>query len=156
MGLGDAFPKDMVSASVKRQMVPGTVIKVRETMDDGNAKEKRFIVLHVAEDTFTCVINSELTRLQQKNSELFQCQVVMPQSSHTFMSWDSYIDCSRVRRYRTDEVCDQLEANPSLILGTITASLRDGISSALKYSRTAPPAEVIICVESLALADLRS
>lgn len=156
MSLGDAFPKEIVGDYVRRQLLPGTVIKLRQVMDDTKVHEKRFIVLHVSNDTFTCVINSELTGLQQRSDDLRRCQVSMPQVSHPFMRWDSYVDCSRIRRYHTQDVCDQIAADTTSILGTVSPALREEITSALKFSRTNAPADVRVCVDSLATVSSRT
>lgn len=35
MTLGSSFPPALIEASIRRQLVPGTVIKQRQVMDDG-------------------------------------------------------------------------------------------------------------------------
>ena len=43
MALGSAFPRDFVESQIRRRLKPGTVIKMRQTMDDGLIHEKRFV-----------------------------------------------------------------------------------------------------------------
>ena len=58
MALGSSFPPEFLRGQIQRQLVPGAVIKLRAVMDDGKLQEKRFVVLHVDENTVCCVINS--------------------------------------------------------------------------------------------------
>lgn len=154
MGLGDSFPKEMQEDFARRSLVPGVVIRVPQVMDDQKEKEKRFVVLHVDDDTLTCVINSELTDFVQKTPSLRQCQVVMPQAGHPFMRWDSFVDCAKIRRYHTKDLISHLASNTTDILGKISPDLRDQILSALKYSTTNAPIDVELCADALNQAKL--
>lgn len=149
MSLGNVFPASFAQAQIKRQLKPGTVIKLSVIMDDGKPHEKRFIVLNVSDDTLTCVINSQISPLLSKRPHLLKCQVLVKASLHPFMSWDSHADCSRVRSYPTSDVISQLCNQPSWVLGEITECLRDDILSGLKASITTSPAITKLCCESL-------
>lgn len=151
MSLGDAFPASFKSAAIKRQLRPGAVVKIETTMDDGEIHEKRFVILHVDEatSTFTCVINSKVSRIIANNPTASRCQVKIDQQTHPFMDWDSHIDCSRIRAYSTDDMCKQLEARPDWMLGNITADIRDLIVSALKFSPAIAPVDLKICCDAL-------
>lgn len=61
MALGASFPPGFLEVQIRRNLVPGAVIKLCQKMDDGKVHEKRFVVLHVDENTTTCVINSEIS-----------------------------------------------------------------------------------------------
>jgi hypothetical protein len=152
MALGDAFPASFKAAAIKRQLRPGVVVKIETTMDDGEIHEKRFVILRVDEatSTFTCVINSRLSRIIANNPAASQCQVRIDRQTHPFMDWDSHIDCSRIRQYSTDDMCEQLAAKPDWVLGNITSEIRDQIVSALKFSRTIASVELNICSDALA------
>ncbi|WP_160055757.1 hypothetical protein [Pseudomonas sp. R84] len=114
-------------------------------MDDGRMHEKRFVVLDVSEDTFTCVINSRISAFIAKNENKAKCQVQIEASQHPFMSWDSHVDCSRIRTYSRTELVDQLCAHPEWILGMTTPELRERIIAAIKISKTIPSALAAQC-----------
>jgi hypothetical protein len=149
MSLGNAFPASFAQAQIKRQLKPGTVVKLSFVMDDGKLHEKRFIVLNISDETLTCVINSKISPLLSTRPHLLKCQVLVKASLHPFMDWDSHADCSRVRSYPTAEVISQLCREPSWIMGEITESLRDDILAGLKASITTSPAITKLCCESL-------
>ncbi len=132
--LGNAFPPGMAAASIRRQLRPGTVIKLRRVMDDGEIHEKRFVVVHVDERTVTCIVNSKISAFLRARPVLLRCQVSMPAAAHPFMSHDSHVDCSRTRVYATDDVVRELQSEPGWVLGAITSGLRDEMVAALKFS----------------------
>jgi hypothetical protein len=129
-------------AQFQRQLVTGAVIKLKEKMDDGKVQEKRFVVLMVADRTFCSVINSEINPFIQKRPALLKCQVFMPVADHSFMSWDSHIDCVGLKAYSTDHILDEMMTKTGFMLGQITLSVRDDIISALKHSPALSVAEV--------------
>lgn len=149
MPLGNAFPAALVDASVRRQLIPGAVVKFVAMMNDGELHEKRFVVLHVDDQTMTCAINTQVSKFIQARPELNKCQVEMKSSSHAFMDHDSHVDCSRIREYSTNEVCAQLREHPEWILGSITIELRDEVVSGLKHSPAIPPATLSAALSSL-------
>ena len=154
MSLGSGFPPALRQEWVRQRLRPGAVIKLRQRMDDGVVHEKRFIVLHVDEQTVTCVINSRVGPFILDRPALLRCQVQMRGEVHTFMDHDSFVDCSRTRAYPSADVVNDLVREPGWILGHITSDLRDEILGALKHAPTLPPAEVGRFCLSLEAADL--
>ena len=133
MTLGQAFPPGLAAISIRRQLRPGAVIKLRRVMDDGRIHEKRFVVIHVDERTVT-VINSAISVFVQTRPALLRCQVAMPAAAHSFMEHDSHVDCSRTHAYATNDVVRDLVKEPGWVLGAIAAGLRDEMLAALKFS----------------------
>ena len=135
MGIFASNPA-FVRAQIKRQLVPGAVIKLIEMMDDGRLHEKRFVVLAVSETSICCVINSQIAPYIQSRPHMLQCQVAMPVNEHAFMSHDSHIDCSKVKTFTTDRVIKDLSEKPAWVLGKISLEVRDQMVSALKFAPT--------------------
>lgn len=153
VNLGAHFPPSKAEEAIRRMLVPGAVIKIRCKMDDGRTKEKRFVVVAVGEQTVTCVINTELTNFAKSRANIVACNVPLTATSSPFLSHDSYVDCTSLRRYSTAEVVSQLKAQASLLLGMITPELRDAMMFALNLSYTISRAELLEC-QSLADASL--
>ena len=153
MTLGQAFPRGLAAASVRRQLRAGAVIKLRRVMDDGQTHEKRFVVIHVDERTVTCVINSKIGAFLNARPDLLRCQVAMQVAAHPFMDHDSHIDCSRAHAFATDDVVRDLVGAPRWMLGAITGGLRDEMLAALKFSPTLSAWEVQEFCESLQKAE---
>lgn len=142
MTLSAGFPLALREQSVRRQLVPGAVVKFEARMDDGKVKEKRFLILAVDADTVTFVMNSEIGAFIQSRPQLLKCQAPIDAASHPFMDHDSHVDCSRFRLYSTSEVVRQLVARPDWILGTVSADVRAQVAAAAKASPLISPAEL--------------
>jgi hypothetical protein len=149
MALGSAFPRGFVEAQIQRQLKPGTVIKMRQLMDDGAVHEKRFVVVAVTDHTVTFVINTAISAFLQARPALLKCQVVMPMADHAFMSHDSRVDCSRTRSYGTNEIVRDLASQPDWVLGAISNELRVAMVAAIKFSPTLSAKEAAQLCESL-------
>jgi hypothetical protein len=149
MALGSAFPRGFVEAQIQRQLKPGTVIKMRQVMDDGVIHEKRFVVIAVSEHTITFVINTAISAFLRARPALLKCQVTMPVADHAFMSHDSHVDCSRTRTYATNEVVRDLATQPDWVLGTISDELRTAMVAAIKFSPLLSASEAAQLCESL-------
>ncbi|NJM43126.1 MAG: hypothetical protein HC858_02405 [Brachymonas sp.] len=148
MSLADAFPDNLRHQSISRQIKPGAVIKLMARMDDGQIKEKRFVVLAVSSSTLTCVINSSVNPYIANRDHLMRCQVKIDRAQHAFMAHDSFVDCSRIRTYALNDIQTQLNNQPEWLLGEINHELRTQILSALKFSPN-QPAQVTACLEAL-------
>lgn len=149
MALGSAFPRGFVEAQIQRQLKPGTVIKMRQPMDDGTIHEKRFVVVAVSDHTVTFVINTAISAFLQARPALLKCQVAMPVADHDFMAHDSHVDCSRTRSYATNEVVRDLISQPDWVLGSISADLRATMVAAIKFSPTLSAKDVAQLCDSL-------
>ena len=149
MTLGQVFPPGLAAASIRRQLRPGAVIKLRRVMDDGKIHEKRFVIVHVDERTVTCVINSVISAFLQARPAMLRCQVAMPAVAHPFMEHDSHVDCSRTHAYATTDVVRDLVKEPGSVLGVIAAGLRDEMLAALKFSPALSAHEVQLLCASL-------
>ena len=154
MTLGDHFPADLKKASIIRRLVPGAVIKIMALMDDGLVHEKRFLVVHIDENTVACVINSTINPIIANNPVILKCQVAIDANHHTFMDRDSHIDCSKVFQYTTDEVISSLEAMPDWILGDVKSGVRDQAVAAIKHSPLISPIVAGVLCASLESANL--
>lgn len=119
-------------------------------MDDGRLHEKRFIVLQVDDHTITCVINSEVSEFVRARPTLLRCQVLMHAVEHLFMDHDSFIDCSRVRSFMTEEVVADLMSRPEWMLGEATDRCCADIAAGLKASETLSVVEVTSICGALA------
>lgn len=141
MGIFRSAPPGYLRDQFRRQLLPGAVIKLEELMDDGNVKEKRFVVVSVGNDTACFVINSVIGPFIKSSTSMMKCQALMDVASHQFMSWDSYIDCFRPKVYSTDHVLDELVNGAGSMLGRITLTMRDEVVVKLLQSSATSPQE---------------
>lgn len=157
MTLGSSFPPEYLRQQITRLLKPGAVIKLLKTMDDGELHEKRFVVVHVDEHIVTCIINSSVSTFLKNRPDMLRCQVSISANSHAFMDHDSHVDCSRMRRYSTADVINELLQKPKWVLGSITTSLRDEMIAAIKFAPTLSAKEVsAICLSLESAHDTQS
>lgn len=156
MSLGSMFPAQIVRARITANLKPGTVIKHVTVMDDGNVHEKRFVVLSVSADTMTCVVNSQISNFIKNRPNMLCSQVLMEQSDHPYMSWDSHVDCSQVKTYKTTVLVDQLCDKPEWILGAISSDLQAKIIDAINNASTINTITKQQCCADLGSVDLSS
>jgi len=112
-------------------------------MDDGNEKEKLWIVVSVDANAICCVINSELTAFAKARDHIRRNHADMAQSDHDFMHHDSFVDCTKTWVFPTSKVVTELMKNADWMLGSIAQPLRDELVGILKASSTIPPKESV-------------
>jgi hypothetical protein len=154
MSLGSIFPDAFKKKRITERLKPGIVIKHKAVMDDGKEHEKRYVVLSVSESTLTCVINTDLSNFIKSRAHLLNCQISVPGKNYEFLDHDSYIDCSRIRTYKTSEIISQLLAEPSWIYEKIDDPLRKKIIEAMEKSEAIDPIVLKKCCKELGSAEL--
>ena len=150
MSLGNSFPPRFRLEQLRRQLKSGAVIKLFKQTSDGVVREKRYVVVHVDDQTITCIINSNIGPFLLARPNLLRCQVKMDAQVHTFMNHDSHVDCSTTHTFATGEVITELMAKPDWILGEISQELRAEMVAAVKIAPTLSPAQVAVICASLA------
>lgn len=149
MSLGNFFPANYARMQIERQLQPGVVVKFEALMDDGKVHEKRFVVLDITQDTFTCVINSEVSNFILSKPHMAACQVALDLARHPFMSRNSHIDCSRIRTYSRESVIDQLCANPGWVLGVISENVLTEMTAAIQSSKMISKSQAAQCCAAI-------
>lgn len=149
MPLGNFFPADFARTQIERRLKPGMVVKFEAKMDDGALHEKRFVILDITDEAFTCVINSEISTFISTRQHMAVCQVPIDQASHSYMSWDSHVDCSRIRKYTKDEVVKQLCDNPDWVFGMVSTTVLSEIADAIGRSKLISKALATQCCASI-------
>ena len=61
-----------------------------------NPPKDKFLVVVQTEPLWLLIINSVIHSFVQKNQTLLNCQVKIDCAAHTFLEYDSYIDCSKI------------------------------------------------------------
>jgi hypothetical protein len=130
--LSKVFGNDLGAKSASRQLAPGSIIKMLQQMDDGNVKEKWFVVIQVDGSTVTCVMNTKIPKLFLNKPHLLHTQIEVTKADHPFMENAlSHLDCSKVKIYPTDDVVAQLAARPEWIKGKADNALLGNMVNAL-------------------------
>lgn len=102
-------------------------------------KDKFLIIVCLDPKPLLVFINSRINALVQSNPDLAQCQILIDAENHTFLDYDSYIDCSDVCSFPIDcleeQVKDQLK-------GTVSSGVLSGIKKAIQKSPLISPRQL--------------
>lgn len=141
MSIAHAFPQSMAQKSATRQLVPGAVVKMLQTMHGGKLKEKWFVIIEVNTSTVTCIINTDIPNLYKSNPALLACQIPLAPSTQSFIHHDSHLDCSKVMSFPTSNAVQQLTDKPEWFMGTADAKLLGDMVIALNKTPVLNKAE---------------
>lgn len=138
MVLGDHFPEAERLDWIRQRLTPWSVIYVPVRFSNPPHKEKFLIIARVHTDMLAFVINSTPALFIRRRANLLACQVAIKCSSHDFLSYDSYIDCTEPIVLKTHEIEEQILSNTSRMKGEIAQDVRQHVIDAVKNSPRMP------------------
>jgi len=94
-------------------------------------KDKFLVIVCLDPKPLLVFINSRINTLIQRNPDLAQCQIVIDAENHTFLDYDSYIDCSEVCSFQQDHLEEQAK---SQFKGTVSSQVLSEIDAAIQKS----------------------
>lgn len=129
MALGDFFPASVRKAQTEKRLTPGAVLYLPVTFSrDGKTKEKYLVlVASVAPKLLMFVINTEVNQLVARTPALSRCNLVIPQSEHTFLDYDSNVACHEILALDEDVVSSQMTASTARYKGQISDELKQQV-----------------------------
>jgi len=123
---------------IRERLTPGRVIHL--FCGFTNPAKEKFLVLASVEPGPLCfLINSRITDYITKREYLAKCQVLINREHHSFLTHDSYIDCTQCHTVGMDEIYKQLERSVDRIKDTVTDEVKGQIVAAVKFSPTLSP-----------------
>jgi len=138
MVLGDHFPEPEKLNWIQQRLTPWSVIYVPVHFSNPPPKEKFLVIARVHTDTLALVINSVPPPFIRRRANLLACQVPIKCSSHTFLSHDSYIDCTESILLKTHEIEEQILGDIRRMKGEIAQDMRQHVIDAVKKSPKMP------------------
>ncbi|MCP2086068.1 UNVERIFIED_ORG: hypothetical protein J2Y81_002085 [Paraburkholderia sediminicola] len=135
MALGDSLSDEQRAAYIRSRLVPGAVI-YRHCSFTKPPKVKFLVVLAVRSDVAFFVINTDIHEFIQSRQHLLDCQVTIDQANHTFLDYDSYIDCTEAFYADTALVIDELMNDVDGYKGTVSDNVRTAILTAIDEAMT--------------------
>jgi hypothetical protein len=129
MALGDFFPASAREAYIEQRLIPGAVLYLTTTFpEDGKTKEKYLVlVASVAPKLLTFVINTDVNQLVARTPVLNRCNLVVSQTEHSFIDYDSNLACHRILPLDKSAVLAQIHADTARYKGRISDGLRQQI-----------------------------
>lgn len=82
------------------------------------------------------LVNSKVSKFQQDRPDLRDCQVILHQNSHSFLAYDSYVDCTNTHRLSMIEIEDHLLKDITKLKGNISLGEKESIRYAVSMAKT--------------------
>lgn len=135
---GDSFPPEEKEAYFQRHLKPGQVIYLNCAFT--NPPKPKYLVLACIEPKLLCfLINTEIHSYIKKRPDLLQCQISISQAAHSFLDYDSFIDCKDVIELSLDDVKMQILSDIGRIKKEISAEVKSTIIRTISVSSTITP-----------------
>ena len=140
MSLGDLFPKKLKSNFANRSIDIGKSILVK--IDDIDVKYPKYIIIvSKSEEEILLayvIINTEINEKVFPTEYLKSPHVLIDRNNHQFLDYDSYVNCSEIRVFKTDEIVSFLISNPERALGNVNDDVMKLIHLTITNARTIP------------------
>lgn len=137
MKFEDFLPKeDKKSLLLPKGIVLGMVIRAFVNFTNP-PKEKRFIVVGFHQDKLnmaSVLINSEINFKVNYSPELANQHLLFVSEGRTYLTKDSYIDCSEIHTIDLEEINQKINDKPEIIIGSVEKSDLDEIMKMLANS----------------------
>ena len=134
MVLGDSFPDKKKREYVDRSLVPVMIIRLFCSFTS-RPKHKFLLLLTMNPEPAFFVINTQPSRFLLRR--FADQQIPVRQRDYTFLSHDSFIDCSMPRRdFTPEDLRRKVLADLGRIKGTLIEADRNAVVDAIVRNRT--------------------
>lgn len=134
---GELVPDDQSRTNAQKLLVPGCVIKAF-VKDTTPPKVKYYIVLGNINSGLLLAsfyINSHMNGTIMRNPILSDLQHLIRKENHDFLTYDSYVDCSKLNQHDYNEVLRLVSLNPGIVVGHI---IRDDFEIIVQMLKRSP------------------
>lgn len=135
MKLGDRLPPDQKRQYIRGSLVPGRILHLHCSFTNP-PKQKFVVVVSMNPEPLLFLINSEISQWLEKRQDLRDCQVVIHHADHTYLRYDSYLDCTQAKPQQVEEIERQLMENLDGVKDFITSGEREATLYAVQACRT--------------------
>lgn len=101
-----------------------------------NPKHKYCLLACIEPRPLLLLINSEVTEYKKSRPELMAGQLEIDCASHSFLRYDSWLDCTETHGYGREELDAECGADPKIIVGHISARLQTRVVEVVRRSVT--------------------
>ena len=150
MVLGDYLDDEKKRQYIHSRLKPGAIL-YRHCEFTKPPKSKFLLVLQVQSETLVFVINSAINSFLESKKPLREAQISIDQANHTFLDYDSYINCTEIECLDTAILVEEIMQNMDQIKGCITEGLKAKVIATIDDSFTLSPAEIAKLVASLSI-----
>jgi hypothetical protein len=123
MPLGDSFPEKFKEEFSERSTKIGSVIKILDKDAKPQPKEKRFIIIAETSDSIALgalYINTDINVNVLRTERLKNLQIPLLADTRSYLEWDSWVDCSKIKKFPKTEIANYLKENSGKYLGEVS------------------------------------
>ena len=122
MSLADSFPDSIKENFATRNIDIGKALFI-EIPEFQISHKKYWVIVSInTPRTFIAgvVINTEINTNVAYNQYLQSQHILIKQSDHSFLDYDSYVDCSKLQKRPFRDVYKAIVENPNIVVGNVT------------------------------------
>ncbi len=140
MRLGDLLPDEHKNSFASRNIDIGKAILIK--IQELNVNYPKYIIIVSSNDLEKLlayvIINTEINNNVFPNSYLKSLHVKIDQQNHPFLAYDSFVNCSEIKCFNTQEVIEFLKNRPERVVGNISEEVLKAIQNKISGARTIP------------------
>ncbi|UZO81511.1 type II toxin-antitoxin system PemK/MazF family toxin [Aquimarina sp. ERC-38] len=140
MSLGDLFPDDLKQKFAERNIDIGKSILIKIEDIDVNYP-KYVIIVSKNNNEFLLayvIINTEVNENVFPTPYLKSLHVLIDKQNHSFLDYDSYVNCSEIRTFNKQDIINFLIKNPERAVGNVSENVLKAIHTTISTARTIP------------------
>lgn len=134
----DHFPEEFKNDFAKRKIDLGKSILLY--IEDFDIDHEKFVILVANSiddiDVGYVTINSIINENVNYNTYLKSLNIKILKSEHSFLKYDSFVDCSELRKFDKQELINYLKKNPEKAVGNIEKNLFKKIKRTISKAGT--------------------
>lgn len=136
MNLGDFFSEETKKQFAERNISLGKTLLIE--VPHFNLPYKKYWIIVATNEKYVAgvIINTEINTNIVWNDELKKLHLLIKQQEHSFLSYDSYIDCSALQKFPFEEICKAIIQNPKIVVGNVTDELLRSIHITITTAKT--------------------
>lgn len=143
MSLADSFPDSIKEKFATRNIDIGKALFIE--IPEFQISHKKYWVIVSINTTRTfiagVVINTEINTNVAYNQYLQSQHILIKQCDHSFLDYDSYVDCSKLQKRPFQDVYKAIVENPNIVVGNVTDEMLRQIHLKITCSKTISPKE---------------
>jgi hypothetical protein len=138
MSLADSFPESIKEKFASRNIDIGKALFIEIPEFQISYKKYWVIVSINTPRTFIAgvVINTEINTNVAHNEYLRSQHILIKQCDHSFLDYDSYVDCSKLQKRPYQDVYKAIVKNPKIVVGNVTDEMLRQIHLKITYNET--------------------
>lgn len=143
MSLADFFPDSIKENFASRNIDIGKALFI-EIPEFQISYKKYWIIVAINNSRkyiAGVIINTEINTNVARNEYLRSQHILIKRSDHSFLDYDSYVDCSKLQKRPFQEVYNAIVENPNIVVGNVTDEMLRQINLKITCSKTISPKE---------------